>query len=122
MQVQQYHQTFYCEVHKAVCKQNLLVAFQAIFFNYRFYNLTCNYMAKGFQCCGTCTRAKPIWDLIENVILGDDNITHDTVIFGCDGNNVLIFYPLLCIIFIKNGWCTLLKISLENKQYATSHL
>ena len=34
-----------------------------------------------------CTRAKPVWDLIENVILGDDNSTH--VIFGYDRDNVL---------------------------------
>ena len=29
-----------------------------------------------------CTRAKSIWDLIQNVILVDDNITNDMVIFG----------------------------------------
>ena len=36
-----------------------------------------------------CTRAKPIWDLIQNVITVGDHITHDMIIFGYDTDNVL---------------------------------
>ena len=60
-----------------------------------------------------CTRAKPIWDLIENVILGDDNVTHDIVIFGYDRDNVLNHLLSIIVYYIYKEW---LVCSLENKQ------
>ena len=54
-----------------------------------------------------CTRAKPIWDLIQNVMTVDDHITHDMVIFGYDTDNVLnhllsiiVYYIYVLNVFI----------------------
>ena len=60
-----------------------------------------------------CTRAKPIWDLIQNVIILDDHITHDMVIFGYDTDNVLNHILSIIVYYIYKEW---LVCSLNNLQ------
>ena len=47
------------------------------------------------------------------MILGDDNITHDIVIFGYDRDNVLNHLLSIIVYYIYKEW---LVCSLENKQ------
>ena len=49
----------------------------------------------------------------ENVILGDDNITRDIIIFGYDRDNVLNHSLSIIVYYIYKEW---LACSLENKQ------
>ena len=66
-----------------------------------------------------CTRAIPIWDLIQNLILVDNhNITHDMVVFGYDTENVInhLLSITIYIIFIRNG-CMVCSLNNLQRKY-----
>ena len=60
-----------------------------------------------------CTRVKPIWEIASNVLLYDESISHDVVIFGYDADAVLNHVCSIIVYFIYKEW---LICSLENRQ------
>ena len=60
-----------------------------------------------------CVHVKPIWEIVNNVILPGEFISHDMVMFGYETDSVINHLISIIVYFVYREW---LVCSFENRQ------